>query len=70
MENAVPKVKGFHRVIYYRVYRKCLGYYEAEVLVDLASLGGPDVVYPAYLGDPGPVAPDDVAPMSVGVRDS
>ena len=66
----VPKVKGFHRVIYCRVSPGCPGYYAAVVPVDLASLGVLDVVSPRDLDDPGPEAPDDVAPLSVGVRDS
>ena len=66
----VPKVKGFHRVIYCRVSRVCPGYYAAVAPVVLASLGVLDVVSPGDLDDPNPVAPDDVVPLSVGVRDS
>ena len=66
----VPKGKGFRRVIYCRVSPGYPGYYAVVAPVDLASLGVLDVVSPGDLDDPGPVAPDDVALLSVGVRDS
>ena len=66
----VPKVKGFHMVIYCRVSPGCPGYYAAVAPMDLASLGVLDVVSPGDLDDLGPVTLDDVVPLSVGVRDS